>query len=159
MKKSSAIGMMLLLSAFGGCAGTSNGFPTQRVVTQLMYEGKAEEAMTFYTSVFRDSRILSMERYGPAEPGPEGSVKTAVFSLGGQEIMCTDSYVRHAFTFTPAVSLFVTCSSEAEIEEVFKKLSEGGKVFMPLEAYPFSRKFAWVADRYGVSWQLHLPKT
>lgn len=72
--------------------------------------------------------------------------------------MCIDSSVKHAFTFTPAMSLFVTCDSETEIDEVFAKLSKGGNVFMPLQAYPFAEKFAWCSDRFGVSWQLMLPK-
>jgi predicted 3-demethylubiquinone-9 3-methyltransferase (glyoxalase superfamily) len=72
--------------------------------------------------------------------------------------MCIDSYVRHAFTFTPAISLFVTCQSEAEIDQLFARLSEGGQILMPLDAYPFSEKFAWITDRYGVSWQLTLTR-
>jgi predicted 3-demethylubiquinone-9 3-methyltransferase (glyoxalase superfamily) len=70
--------------------------------------------------------------------------------------MCIDSNVQHGFTFTPALSLYVTCASEDEIDQLFGRLSEGGQVLMPLSAYPFSPKFAWVADRYGVSWQLTL---
>lgn len=68
--------------------------------------------------------------------------------------MCMDSPIKHEFTFTPAISLFVTCETESEIDELFEKLSQGGGVLMPLDSYPFSKKFAWVADRYGVSWQL-----
>ena len=81
----------------------------------------------------------------------------AAFSLAGRSFRCTDSIVQHPFTFTPAMSLFVECESEAEIDDVFGKLSQGGQVFMPLDAYPFSRRFGWVADRFGVSWQLTLP--
>jgi predicted 3-demethylubiquinone-9 3-methyltransferase (glyoxalase superfamily) len=70
--------------------------------------------------------------------------------------MAIDSPVKHDFTFTPAMSLFVDCADEAEIDALFAKLSEGGKVLMPLAAYPFSRKFGWLSDRFGVSWQLNL---
>ena len=70
---------------------------------------------------------------------------------------CIDSSVEHAFTFTPAIALFITCASEAEVDELFALLSEGGQVFMPFGAYPFSRKFAWLSDRIGVSWQLSWP--
>ena len=70
--------------------------------------------------------------------------------------MCTDSFVKHDFTFTPAFSFFVNCDSDAEIERLCSALSEDGKVFMPLNDYGFSRKFAWVGDRFGVSWQLYL---
>ena len=123
----------------------------------LMFEGVAESAMNFYVSLFDDARITSIERYGPGQPGAEGSVKRATFALGAREFMCFDSPVKHAFTFTPSISIFVDCDSEAEIEGLFAKLSEGGQVMMALDAYPFSRKFGWVADRFGVSWQLNLP--
>lgn len=129
----------------------------EKVTTFLMFEGKAEEAMNFYISLLPNSKVVNVERYGPDGPGPAGSVKHATFTLGGREFMCIDSYVQHEFTFTPAISLFVTCESEAEVDELFAKLSDGGQVFMPLDKYPFSRKFGWTADRYGVSWQLSLP--
>jgi predicted 3-demethylubiquinone-9 3-methyltransferase (glyoxalase superfamily) len=71
--------------------------------------------------------------------------------------MCIDSPVKHNFTFTPAMSLFVDCADEAELDTLFAKLSEGGQVLMPLDNYGFSRKFGWLADKFGVSWQLNLP--
>ena len=95
-------------------------------------------------------------RYGPDGPGAEGTVLHATFSLNGQTFMCIDSYVKHQFTFTPAMSLYVTCQTEAEIDELFEKLSQGGETLMPLGSYPFSEKFGWTADKYGVSWQLTL---
>jgi len=128
----------------------------QKFTTFLMFEGKAEEAMNFYTSLFEDSKILSITRYGPNEAGTEGTVMLATFSLGGQEFMCIDSYIKHEFTFTPAMSIYVNCASEAEIDRVFEKLSLNGQVLMPLDHYPFSKKFAWVSDPFGVSWQLNL---
>jgi len=128
----------------------------QKFTTFLMFEGKAEEAMNFYTSLFENSKILSITRYGPNEAGTEGTVMLATFSLGGQEFMCIDSYIKHEFTFTPAMSIYVNCASEAEIDRVFEKLSLNGQVLMPLDHYPFSKKFAWVSDPFGVSWQLNL---
>jgi len=128
----------------------------QSIRTFLMFEGKAEEAINFYTSLFRLSQIIKIDRYGINEAGVEGSVKTAIFTINGQEFMCIDSYVSHGFTFTPAMSLFVTCDSEEEINGLFENLSAGGQVMMPLGAYPFSKKFAWISDRFGVSWQLSL---
>lgn len=122
----------------------------------LMFEGKAEEAMNFYVSIIPDSRILDMQRYGPEGPGAEGSVMRASFSLGGLTVMCIDSPISHGFTFTPASSLFVTCSSEAEIDRIAAALGEGGQALMPLDDYGFSRKFTWLNDRFGVSWQLNL---
>ena len=121
-----------------------------------MFEGKAEEAMGFYTSLFPESEITAMVRYGAGGPGPEGSVMKATFSVSGQSVMCTDSFVKHGFTFTPAFSFFVTCESEADVLRLSSALAEGGQELMPLGEYGFSRKFAWVSDRYGVSWQLNL---
>jgi predicted 3-demethylubiquinone-9 3-methyltransferase (glyoxalase superfamily) len=128
----------------------------QKITTFLMFEGQAEAAMDFYMTLFERSKILSITRYGPNEAGAEGTVMHATFTLGGQEFMCIDSSVKHAFTFTPAISLYVTCETEAEIDRLYEKLSEGGAVLMPLAAYPFSPKFSWVADKFGVTWQLTL---
>lgn len=128
----------------------------QKITTFLMFEGRAEEAMTFYLSLFPGSEIVSISRYGEDGPGAPGSVVHAVFSLAGQAFMCIDSFVKHAFGFTPAVSLHVACDSEAEVDRLFAALSEGGEVLMPLDAYPFSPRYAWLNDRFGVSWQLTL---
>lgn len=130
--------------------------PTQKITTFLMFTGRADEAMAFYASLFPDSKILDVKRYGPGQPGPEGTVMHATFQLAGQQFMCIDSPPVHAFTFTPSMSLYVKCGSEAEIDALFAKLSEGGSVMMPLDRYPFSPKFGWCADRFGVSWQLTL---
>ncbi|MGB9200739.1 VOC family protein [Methanobacterium sp.] len=130
----------------------------QKITTFLMFDGKAEEAMNFYISLFEDSKILSINRYGPNEAGAEGTVMKAKFLLGEQEFMCTDSNVKHEFTFTPAMSFFINCKTEEEINKLFKNLSHGGQVLMPLNNYPFSEKFAWISDKYGVSWQLNLDK-
>jgi predicted 3-demethylubiquinone-9 3-methyltransferase (glyoxalase superfamily) len=123
-----------------------------------MFEGKAEEAMNFYISLFENSKIVEIVRYKANEAGPEGSVMKALFSLNGQMFMCIDSPAKHGFTFTPAISLFVDHSSEEVIETLFNQLSKDGQVLMPLGPYPFSEKFGWVADKYGVSWQLNFKK-
>jgi predicted 3-demethylubiquinone-9 3-methyltransferase (glyoxalase superfamily) len=122
----------------------------------LMFEGRAEEAMSFYVSLIPGSEITSIARYGPGQPGPEGSVVVATFTVAGQAVMCSDSFVKHGFTFTPASSLFVECESEEEIRRLAAALAEGGAELMPLGNYGFSRQFAWVNDRFGVSWQLNL---
>ncbi|QWG33637.1 VOC family protein [Bacillus mycoides] len=132
------------------------GNTNQKITTFLMFEGKAEEAMNFYTSLFNQSEIVSISRYDENGPGKEGTVIHATFTLNGQEFMCIDSYVKHDFTFTPAMSLYVTCETEEEIETVFNKLAQDGAILMPLGAYPFSKKFGWLNDKYGVSWQLTL---
>jgi predicted 3-demethylubiquinone-9 3-methyltransferase (glyoxalase superfamily) len=112
--------------------------------------------MSLYESIFPGARI---ERYGPGEPGPEGTVKVAHFNLNGHRLMFSDSYVKHEFTFTPSISLFVDFASVEDLDSTFAKLANGGKVFMPLDNYGFSRRFGWRSDRFGVSWQLNLPLT
>ena len=121
-----------------------------------MFSGAAEEAMNLYVSLFKGSKITRIERYGPGEQGAEGSVKRADFDLLGHKLLCFDSPIRHDFTFTPAVSIFVDVEDEAELEEAFRRLSERGQVLMPLDNYGFSKRFGWTNDRYGVSWQLNL---
>lgn len=123
----------------------------------LMFQGNAEEAMTFYVSLLPESEITDVVRYGPGQPGKEGSVMKARFSLAGQAVMCIDSPVKHAFTFTPAFSFFVDCQSEEQLGQLAAALGEGGGVLMPLGNYGFSRQFTWLNDRFGVSWQLNLP--
>jgi predicted 3-demethylubiquinone-9 3-methyltransferase (glyoxalase superfamily) len=135
---------------------SSDNATMQKVITFLMFDGKAEEAMNLYTSLLKDSAILSIDRYGTNEEGAEGTVRHATFSLNGQVFMCIDSNVKHQFTFTPSISLYVTCDSESEIDGLFARLSDQGEVLMPLAPYPFSKKFGWVADKFGVSWQLSL---
>ncbi|TCP53913.1 putative 3-demethylubiquinone-9 3-methyltransferase (glyoxalase superfamily) [Tumebacillus sp. BK434] len=136
---------------FGG-KGRSN----VQITTFFMFEGQAEAAMNFYTSIFDNSDITSISRYGAEGPGPEGSVQQARFTLNGQSYMCIDSFVAHDFTFTPSISLFVTCDTEEQVDRAYEKLSEDGAVLMPLSEYPFSKKFAWVKDKFGVTWQLSL---
>jgi predicted 3-demethylubiquinone-9 3-methyltransferase (glyoxalase superfamily) len=128
----------------------------REVTTHLMFEGAAEEAMTLYTSLFGNSAITQIERYGPGEQGKEGTVKLASFTLAGREHLCIDSPVKHGFGFTPAMSLFVECESETELDAAFNRLSEGGNVLMPVGNYGFSSRFGWLTDRFGVSWQLNL---
>ncbi|MBP0723918.1 VOC family protein [Bacillus sp. RG28] len=129
-----------------------------KVTPFLMFQGNAEEAMNFYTSLIEDSEITSITRYGANGLGEEGSVMRATFSLKGQEFICIDSNVKHEFTFTPSFSLFMTCDTEEEIDRLYENLSSDGGVLMPLNQYPFSKKFGWVNDKFGVSWQLTLPK-
>ncbi|MDH6537612.1 VOC family protein [Streptomyces sp. SPB4] len=129
----------------------------QKITTFLMFEGRAEEAMNLYTSLFEDSGIIDVVRYGAEGPGEEGTVVKATFSLAGQRLMCIDSHVKHDFGFTPSVSLFVECGSVAEIDRLYGALAEGGQELMPLDSYGFSPRFGWLNDRFGVSWQLNLP--
>lgn len=121
----------------------------------LMFQGDAEAALNLYVATIPGSDIQSITRYGPDEEGVEGSVKIAHASLGGLKVIINDSPIKHDFTFSPSLSLFVVLADEAEIERVVKTLAaDGGSMLMPLGDYGFSRKFAWVSDRYGVSWQI-----
>ena len=130
----------------------------QRIATCLMFVGdrygKAEEAIRLYTSVFEDARVVRLERFGPDED--DDGIKHARFVLAGREFMAMDSGYAHEFTFTPAVSLFVEFDDPGRLDDAFAALSDGGAVLMPLDAYPFSTRFGWLEDRYGVSWQLSL---
>lgn len=156
-----ALGVVLLaVLAAAGCAHRHAPAPeaAPRAATFLMFEDRrAEPAMQFYTSLFPESSIDSIERYGPTGPGPEGTIKSAAFTFAGQQFMASDTFVKHAFTFTPSMSIYIACDSEAELDALAAKLSEGGSFMMPPGNYGFSRKFAWVSDRFGVSWQLNLP--
>jgi len=129
----------------------------KKVASFLMFEGNAEEAMNYYVSLIEDSAVTSIVRYGPEGPGKEGSVVQATFTLKGQEFMCIDSHVKHAFTFTPSFSIFVTCDAEDELDKLYAELLKEGKALMPVGNYGFSRKFGWLVDRFGVSWQINLP--
>ena len=126
-----------------------------KIRTFFTFFDQAEAAMNFYISLFDDAAILSIERYKAGEAGKEGTVIKAVFHIKGQEYMCIDSPIKHDFTFTPAISLFVNCDSQEEIERLSEAFSLEGKFLMPLDNYGFSQKFCWVQDKFGVSWQLN----
>jgi predicted 3-demethylubiquinone-9 3-methyltransferase (glyoxalase superfamily) len=128
----------------------------QKITTFLMFDGRAEEAMTHYTSLFDDAEIVAISRVGAEGPGVAGSVRHATFTLAGQRFMAIDSANEHEFGLTPSVSLFVECADDAEIERVYAALAEGGTELMALGAHGFSTRFGWVTDRFGLSWQLNL---
>lgn len=129
----------------------------QKIATFLTFQKEdAEQAMNFYVELFDNSKIIDLKRWGEEGSGKEGTVMHATFELNGKLFMCSDSPPIHNWDFTPAVSNYVECEDEREIEMLFSKLSENGKVAMPLDNYGFSQKFGWVVDRFGVSWQLNL---
>jgi predicted 3-demethylubiquinone-9 3-methyltransferase (glyoxalase superfamily) len=131
---------------------------TQELRTFLTFQGGvAAAALDLYRDVFDDFELVEMDRYGPSDSGPEGTVKVARFRLGGSHFSCADSPVRHEWGFTPAVSLWVDCDDNDELQWLFDRLGDGGHVYMPLDDYGFSRRFGWVGDRFGVTWQLNLP--
>jgi len=119
--------------------------------------GKCEEAINFYCSIFDGARVVAIDRYGPGGGEPEGTVRFARFELCGQRVQAIDSAAPHQFTFTPAISLWIDCASVDEIDRVADALAaDGGSFLMPIGNYGFSDRFAWVADRFGVTWQLNL---
>ncbi len=119
-------------------------------------DGNAENAMNFYLELFKDSKVIDVKRWGAGGPVEEGKIMHASFQLNGSLFMCSDSPPIHEWGFTPAVSNFVNCESEVELERLYNALSENGKVMMPLNNYGFSKKFGFVEDRFSVSWQLNL---
>ena len=114
----------------------------QKIVTFLWFNDQAEEAMNHYISIFPDSKVVSVTRYGDAGPGPKGSVMTATFQLAGQEFMALNGGPQ--FKFTEAISLLVNCESQEEVDELWEKLSEGGE----------KGPCGWLKDKYGLSWQI-----
>ena len=128
-----------------------------KVTPFLMFTGRAEEALSLYRDLFDDAEFDVVQRYGPEGPGPEGSIMHARLRIGDQVLIAFDSPPVHEFDFTPSLSLFVSCDSEDELDRLFAGLSEGGFVMMPPSSeYGFAAKYAWISDRFGVSWQLSL---
>jgi predicted 3-demethylubiquinone-9 3-methyltransferase (glyoxalase superfamily) len=114
----------------------------QKIVPFLWFDGKAEEAMNFYVSIFKNSKIGEVTRYGKAGPGPEGTVMSATFQLEGQDFYALNG--GPMFTFSPAISLFVNCETQQEVDQLWEQLSEGGE----------QQPCGWLKDRYGLSWQI-----
>jgi len=114
----------------------------QKITTFLTYNDQAEEAVNLYTSVFPNSKIMSTTRYGTSGPGPKGSVMSVTFQLAGQEFFALNG--GPSFKFSHGISLFVNCETQAEIDELWEKLSRGGK----------PGQCGWLTDRFGVSWQI-----
>jgi predicted 3-demethylubiquinone-9 3-methyltransferase (glyoxalase superfamily) len=114
----------------------------QKITTFLTFKDRAEEAVNLYTSVFRDSRIVSTTHYGDAGPGPKGTLMSATFELAGQRFMALNG--GPPFSFAMGMSLFVNCETQAEVNELWEKLSEGGE----------KGRCGWLTDRFGVSWQI-----
>jgi len=116
---------------------------TQKITTFLWFNDNAEEAVNYYTSIFKDSKILDVTRYGDAGPGPKGSVMTMTFQLNGQEFIALNGGPH--FKFTEAISLFVKCDSQQEVDELWTKLTSGGGS---------ESQCGWLKDKYGLSWQI-----
>ena len=124
----------------------------------LMFEGRAEEAMTRYVGAIPDSQVVRLERYGSDGPGAEGTVALGEAELAGQRVRFFDSFVHHDFTFTPSLSLFITVDTEDELDRIVDTLAVDGTYSMPPGDYGFSRRFAWLNDEFGVSWQVNVER-
>jgi predicted 3-demethylubiquinone-9 3-methyltransferase (glyoxalase superfamily) len=118
----------------------------QKITPFLWFDDKAEEAANFYISIFKNSKILNIARYGEAGPGPKGTVMLVAFELEGQPFMALNG--GPVYTFSPAISLFVDCETQAEVDELWDKLSAGGSEV----------QCGWLKDKFGLSWQI-IPKT
>jgi predicted 3-demethylubiquinone-9 3-methyltransferase (glyoxalase superfamily) len=113
-----------------------------KITPFLWFDGKAEEAMNFYVSVFKNSKVVRVSRYGEAGPGPKGTVMSATFQLDGQDFFALNGGPQ--FTFSPAISFFVNCETQQEVDELWEKLSEDGE----------KNRCGWLKDKYGLSWQI-----
>jgi predicted 3-demethylubiquinone-9 3-methyltransferase (glyoxalase superfamily) len=114
----------------------------QKITPFLWYDGNAEEAMNFYVSVFRNSKVVNVRRYGKVGPGPEGSVMTGTLQIEGQEFFVLNGGPQ--YKFTPAISLFVSCETQQEVDDLWNKLSAGGR----------KDRCGWLQDKFGLSWQI-----
>jgi len=129
----------------------------QQIATFLTFQdNNAENAMNFYVELFDNSKIINVKRWEKGGPVTEGKIMHATFNLNGNLFMCSDSPAIHDWGFTPAVSNYIECEDEKQLENLFTKLSQDGKVMMPLNNYGFSQKFGFLEDKFGVSWQLNL---
>ena len=114
----------------------------QKITPFLWFDNQAEQAANYYVSIFANSRILKVARYGEAGPGPKGAVMTVSFEINGQQFTALNGGPK--FGFTEAISFLVSCETQAEIDALWEKLSAGGK----------ESRCGWLKDRYGLSWQL-----
>jgi len=118
------------------------GVVSQKIAPFLWFDNQAEEAANFYVSIFKNSRIVNIARYGAAGPGPKGSVMTVSFQLDGQEFTALNGGPQ--FKFTEAISFVVNCETQEEVDELWEKLSRGGE----------EGPCGWLKDKYGLSWQI-----
>jgi predicted 3-demethylubiquinone-9 3-methyltransferase (glyoxalase superfamily) len=114
----------------------------QKIIPFLWFDGKAEEAANFYVSLFKDSRIINISRYGDAGPAPKGTAMSATFELAGQRFIALNAGPQ--FKFSEAISFFINCETQQEVDDLWEKLSAGGQ----------KSRCGWLKDKYGLSWQV-----
>lgn len=129
-----------------------------KITTFLMFNNQAEEAIRLYTSLFEDSEIITMVKYGEDGPGDPGTVQHSIFTLNGQVFMAIDANSGQELPMNPAISLYVTVKDSLEMERLFSGLKKEGAILMPKTEMAPYREFAWVQDKFGVSFQLALPE-
>jgi predicted 3-demethylubiquinone-9 3-methyltransferase (glyoxalase superfamily) len=140
---------------------------TQQIAVFLMFHGNAEEAMNFYVSLFEDGEVLQVIRARAEDPGwVEGTLQYGIFTIAGQQLVCSNTPPPDSplyktapwdeFTFNPAITLYVQRPTRADFDKLYEALAEGGQVRLPARNYGFSPWFAWVDDRYGISWRMDL---
>jgi len=130
---------------------------SEKIVPFLWFNDNAEEAMNFYISIFKNSKALNISRYLEDSRRPKGTVMAATFRIEGHTFYALNAGPE--FTFSPSNSFYVSCKTLPEIKRLWEKLSEGGSVMMELNKYPFSERYGWLQDKFGVSWQLILAES
>ncbi len=124
----------------------------------LTFNGNAMEALTFYKDIFYDMEVEFLQEYGGDAPALEGKIMQALISIEGRKIMISDSRTPEEFSFTPSMAFYIECSDMNEAELYYRKLKKGGAILVPLDEYGTGRYFAFVQDRFGLSWQLNFIK-
>jgi predicted 3-demethylubiquinone-9 3-methyltransferase (glyoxalase superfamily) len=127
---------------------------SQKITPFLWFDNQAEEAIKFYTSIFPNAEITQLKKWGEGTPFPADKIHSGTFVLEGVQFCAFDAGPQ--FQFNPSISFMVNCDTEDEVERLWQKLSEGGNALMPLDKYPFSEKYGWIVDKFGISWQLIL---
>lgn len=139
----------------------------QKLSIFLTFHGNAEEAMNFYTSVFENSEIVHVIRARAEDAGwTEGTLQYGIFKIAGQQVICMNTPPPgsrpyntapwHEFRFNPAITIYVERDSKEDFDKLYEALTESGEIYLPAQSYGFSPKFAWVNDRYGISWRINL---
>ena len=140
---------------------------TQKLTLFLAFKGNAEEAMTFYTSLFEDAEVVQVVRARAEDAGwTEGTLQHAIFTLAGQQFMCINTPPPgnrlyniapwDEFGFNPAITIYVRRDTKEDFDRLYEALSDKGEIYLPAASYGFSPMFAWVNDRYGISWRINL---
>jgi predicted 3-demethylubiquinone-9 3-methyltransferase (glyoxalase superfamily) len=122
----------------------------------MFQHGVGREALDFYVSLFDDGEVMDLDLYPAGGPAPEGTIMRGRFRIAGQEFFVSDSFIEHAFGFTPSLSIWIEAETAEAQTALIDSLADGGETLMPLDNYGFSSRFGWVNDRYGVSWQINL---